>query len=383
MAYTEPMKNTKLREVFVFIAGATPQVITETIYALALKKPPVYPDEIFVVTTGKGRTIIEEMLIRRGTLEMLAKDCSMPKIVLRDSSFKIPAGKDSKLLDDIRTDEENEAMGDLILSLVRDKAADMGTRLHCSIAGGRKTMSFYLGSALQLFGRPWDKLYHVLVSPEFESHPEFFFKPKKDAILLKDGKKLNTKNAKITLAELPFIRLREKISLDSSSFSDLVKEGQKEIDMSLAHPLVTLNFQERCIEVGREKIRLIPAHLMIYAAYLRKKLTGCKHPDRPYCLDCTDCFPEIIELTTKTALEEMAKDYRLMSPSKAMDVLDKHKTGLSQEAVRQAISKIKKAIAGTLKDDVLVSYCSITTSSRGWANTRHGIRAEKEKIRIK
>jgi CRISPR-associated protein (TIGR02584 family) len=32
-----------LKEVFIFVAGATPQIITETIYALSQKDPPVYP----------------------------------------------------------------------------------------------------------------------------------------------------------------------------------------------------------------------------------------------------------------------------------------------------------------------------------------------------
>ncbi|WP_442891844.1 CRISPR-associated ring nuclease [Dissulfurispira sp.] len=40
-------------------------------------------------------------------------------------------------------------------------------------------MSFYMGAALQLFGRPWDRLYHVLVTPEFESNPEFFTSQRK------------------------------------------------------------------------------------------------------------------------------------------------------------------------------------------------------------
>ena len=40
-------------------------------------------------------------------------------------------------------------------------------------------MSFYMGAAMLLFGRPWDKLYHILVTPEFETNHEFFYKPQK------------------------------------------------------------------------------------------------------------------------------------------------------------------------------------------------------------
>ena len=59
-------------------------------------------------------------------------------------------------------------------------------------------MGIYLAYALQLFGRPQDVLSHVLVSEDFESHPDFFYKPRIGKTLeVKDGsgnvvKKLNT-----------------------------------------------------------------------------------------------------------------------------------------------------------------------------------------------
>ena len=126
-------------------------------------------------------------------------------------------------MEDIREVSHNESLGDFIADFVRDRTEDPSVRLHCSLAGGRKTMSFYLGSALQLFGRTWDKLYHVLVTPEFESHPDFYYKPKKNRVLeLKDNngkvlRRLHTKNAQISLAELPFVRLRDKIPLGGPS----------------------------------------------------------------------------------------------------------------------------------------------------------------------
>lgn len=82
-------------------------------------------------------------------------------------------------IEDIRTIEENTAFANLITSFIRDKAEDTDTILHCSVAGGRKTMSIYMAYALQLFGRPQDTLSHVLVSEGFESHPEFFYIQKK------------------------------------------------------------------------------------------------------------------------------------------------------------------------------------------------------------
>lgn len=382
----EYMKKTRYKEIFIFIVGSTPQVITETICSLATGNPSVYPDELCIITTTKGRETAENAFFKKGILKQLIAEYALPSLFLKSISFIIPkAGTGDNLgaeLEDIRNSDENELMGDLITSLIKEKTADMSARLHCSIAGGRKTMSFYLGAALQLFGRPWDKLYHVLVSPEFESNPDFFYKPKKDRIIECRGKKINTKKACITLAELPFIRLRNKLSLEGSSFRDLVQEGQREIDIALIQPELKVMLREGAIKIGQKTVRLTPLHFVIYLAYLKRKTNHCKYPERPYCYDCSDCFPSLLELSTKTALEEMAKDYMQISPSKVHDLLYRHKEGLSQEILRQAISKIKRTMLEQLKDESLALCCSITTAFRGYANTRHGIRLEKGNIRL-
>ncbi|MBI4843639.1 MAG: TIGR02584 family CRISPR-associated protein [Nitrospirae bacterium] len=384
------MKKTGYREIFIFIAGSTPQVITESIYALAMAKPPVYPHELYIITTCRGKAIAENALIEKGELKKLCDEYGIPSLSLKENSFIIPSGCSGNQLDDIRDESENEAMGDLITSFIREKTADPAARLHCSIAGGRKTMSFYLGAAMQLLGRPWDKLYHVLVTPEFESNRDFFYKPKKDKVITplnppldKEGnKKLNTKNAEIILAELPFIRLRNKLSLEGTGFKELVHEGQRDIDIAMVQPELKVRLAEKALQIGDRTITLTPVHMMIYIAYLKHKLNRCRHPERPYCGECTDCFPTIVELSTRPALEEMAKDYHVMYPSRVEDVLHKYKDGLSQDIIRQAISKIKKSIGDALADEALTSIYAITSPRREYANTRHGVRVEKNKIKI-
>ena len=376
------MARKRFREVFIFIAGTTPQVITETICVLCRDEVPVCPEELYIITTAAGRKRIKETLCGEGILNRLAAECGMPPIPLEEASFIVPAGISGAPLGDIQSASENELMGDCIMSFIREKSADSAARLHCSLAGGRKTMSFYLGAALQLFGRPWDKLYHVLVSPEFEANPHFFYKPKADTVIEHNGVKLNTGDAEIVLAELPFIRLRDKLPLGETSFRKLVIEGQQEIDIAAVQPGLRISLHEGMVYVGRKTVRLQPVHLVLYVAYLKYKLQRCKYPERPYCLDCADCSPQLVELTTKAAIEELAKDYMVISPSKVSDFLHKNREGLSIEAIRQAISKIKRAFIEQLEDESLAARYAITTVFRGYANTRHGIKAEKGKIRI-
>lgn len=377
------MKRVNYKEQLIFIAGSTPQVITETICALASETPPIYPDALHILTTEIGKKTASEALLEKGILKELFREYDIPPVSLLDGSFIVPHGDSGKPLTDIRNEDDNERMGDAITSFVREMARNPANRLHCSIAGGRKTMSFYLGAAMQLFGRPWDKLYHVLVTPEFESNPGFFYKPRKDRVIKVDGRQLNTRNAEVTLAELPFIRLRNKLQLEpAAGFRELVEEGQKEIDIAIIQPELRVNLAAKTVTIGEKKIKFSPIHLMIYTAYLRQKVNRCRYPDRPYCLDCTECFPALLELATKPALEEMAKDYILMHPSRTDDLLYKYKSGLPVDVIRQAISKIRRAIKDEIAEESLASLCAITTSLRGYSNTRHGVRAEKGRIRI-
>jgi len=389
------MKETKFKEILIFVAGTTPQIITETIYAMIHQNPPVYPDEMYILTTQIGKKIIKENLIDAGIFKEFCREFKLSEGILNEDSMIIIKDHKNNSLSDIKKEKDNESLGDFIADFIKDKAKDDRARLHCSLAGGRKTMSFYMGSALQLFGRPWDKLYHVLVTPEFESNPDFYYKPKKDRLLTPlnpplnkggDGglKQLNTRDVEIYLAELPFIRLSNKISLNGKGFKELVKEGQKEIDIAMVQPQIDINLSERTIYIGGNLIEMVPIQLMIYTTYMRQKIEHCKYSERAYCLDCTDCFPSIVDLSSRPALEEMAKDYRkiyAIQPSKTDDLLSKHKEGLDQPTIRQNISKINRTIKEQLNDETLLPFYTITALKK-YAGSRYGVRVEKGKISI-
>lgn len=377
----------RFKEVLIFVAGAAPQIITETIYSLSQKKPPIYADELYIITTSLGKKIIKEVLLDKNVLSLLYQEYSLPPISFTEKNFIVPRDKQGQEISDIRSKEDNEIIGDLITSFIREKAKDEGTRLHCSLAGGRKTMSFYLGSALQLFGRPWDRLYHVLVTPEFEANPEFFYKPKKNkTIWIKDKEgrslRLNTKDAQIYLAELPFIRLFQKLRLQAISFSQLVSEGQKEIDLASIQPELRVNIRERLVSIGNRSIYFQPMLLFIYMAFINQKIKKCFHPDRAYCFECRDCFEELNAIFNRENLEKLAHYYSDLykgSPLKAQEFLSKWKSGLDAENVRQYISKLKGIIQKELQDELLCSLYSIQPI-RIYAGSRYGLRVEKSKI---
>lgn len=378
------MATKKYREVLLFVAGTTPQIITETIYALIHKKPPVYPDEIVVLTTTLGKQIMMKNLFDSGKLRTFCREFDLSENMLNEESILVVKDHEGSPLDDIRDSSDNECLGNFITAVIREKTCHDNIRLHCSLAGGRKTMSFYLGSALQLFGRPWDRLYHVLVTPEFEARPDFYYKPKQSKTLENDGVRLSTKDAEIYLAELPFIRLREKIHLDGKEFKELVSEGQKEIDTALTQPFVTVHMSENFISIGDVSVELKPFHIVFYAFLLRQKIERCIHPERLYCHECTDCFVHVNDLGTPGVTEAIGKDYELIYGPHSDHVANfrlKWKDGMDMGKLRSDRSKINRDIIENLEDETLSTYYTIT-SLRKYGATRFGVKVEKGKIRI-
>ena len=205
------------RRVVVATLGLAPQVLTETLWCLATRQtPPFVPTEIHVLTTREGARRARETLTAPdgGRLAALARETGNPALAAALAPERIhvittPAGEE---LDDIDSPQHNADAADLITQTVRGLAADADAALHVSIAGGRKTMGFLLGYALSLYGRPQDRLSHVLVSPPFEGHPDFFFPPSVPVLLQRRGRDaVSTEGAEVTLAEIPFVGLRAQL----------------------------------------------------------------------------------------------------------------------------------------------------------------------------
>ncbi len=369
------------RDVFVFVVGKTPQVVTETIYGLLVKESPVLPDEIYILTTEEGRREIEEGLMRKGNLRKVFEEYGFKPLPPENVHITVIPGADGSPLRDIRTEEENEAVGDFITDFIRRLAEDPEVRLHCSLAGGRKTMGFYLGAALSLFGRPWDRLYHVLVSPEFESHPDFYFKPKEDRVLELRDKKLHTSEARIFLADLPFLRLREKVSLGEKPFRELVKEGQREVELALFQKEVILDLRGLSLSIGGISVKLTPMELILYRLFLLKK-AQCPEPSRAYCEGCTACFLPISRLSSPETFQEICQALASIYGEgsgrvEAFRLRWERQGGVAQEVLRQRIAKINRSLKEHLGEDA--SLYLISPVGR-YGTKRYGVRVDKGKI---
>ena len=143
------------QRILLTVAGLTPQIITETVYALAVnRKPPFVPTRIVVLTTSEGANRVRLMLQGSdpGWLGRLGEEYGIPSMELSQHDVLTLQTDAGLPLGDIRTDADNTYAADLITETVRALTADEDFALHVSIAGGRKTLGFFAGYALSLDG---------------------------------------------------------------------------------------------------------------------------------------------------------------------------------------------------------------------------------------
>ncbi|MDD2725645.1 MAG: CRISPR-associated ring nuclease Csm6 [Methylovulum sp.] len=217
------------KRILLAVSGMSPQIVTETLYALAITQQE-QPTEIHLISTNTGKQKAEEQLLHdeNGQFHHLCRDYHLEGIRFNADSIHVIPDKKGILLDDIKTPEENEAAADFITQKVNEFTRDEDSVLYVSIAGGRKTMGYYLGYALSLYGRVQDSLSHVLVTERYESLANFFYPtPYSHLIKDRDNQELDAQSAQIMLANIPFVRLRAGIPHflleGKASFSDSIR----------------------------------------------------------------------------------------------------------------------------------------------------------------
>lgn len=256
---------TYARRILLAVTGLSPQIVTETLYALAVEGSPAWvPTEIRIITTRRGAEKAERTLLSDdpGWFRRLCEDYRLPEIAFAARDIHVIVGPDGKPLDDILVEADNAAVADFITEELRALTADPQAGLHVSIAGGRKTMGFYVGYALSLFGREQDRLSHVLVPPAFESRPDFFYPSPADA------------EAHVHLGDIPFVRLRyglpERILKGGARFSEAVEEAQKALPPLALH----LDPATRTVTAGGESLVLEPAQFAFYWMMAERCMTA-------------------------------------------------------------------------------------------------------------
>ena len=235
------------------------------------------PDEIAVLTTKSGKAALREALMSGSPCvwerlkdalrrEGIAHD---GKLVFGETSIRVIPDADGNETDDLRTGEDNLLAANFMLGELRKYTESSDTVVLASIAGGRKTMSALLFSCMTLLGREDDKVYHVLIPPEYECgmEPPFFF-PQKGVthqILSRGqptGKKVPGTEIGIELFEVPFVRMRgwyqEKFKTIPPSYRTLVAKMQDIAPPAVTYPEIEIDAWNGVVLMDGRDVKLSP-----------------------------------------------------------------------------------------------------------------------------
>lgn len=359
-----------MKNILICVSGLTPQIVTETLFCLAVKeKIPI--DEIYVLTTKRGRDVILGLDEHPTTpktplskeIKNLCKEYKIKSPKFENNEKHIIVAKEESIeLSDIRSDKDNILFPNKVAAFIREKSFDPSNVLYCSITGGRKSMSVHIANALSIFARENDKLLHVLTKEEHE-FKGFYPKTKKE---------IND----LELAEIPFVRLRPLLSAEDKdqnlfemSFDEIVKRTQNNLKVLSDKNKLIIDIERREIKYKMEKISLEPLEFLFYYFFVDSKERGIDKIS-------------INEITSNETKEKFVEYFTEYYKSRDIKATKWFKKGFSADEFRTKRSKINNKIKNLVVDPEICDLF-IINSEKFYGETKYYIKAEMDRFLIK
>ncbi|HOS98543.1 MAG TPA: CRISPR-associated ring nuclease Csm6 [Deltaproteobacteria bacterium] len=381
-----------MKNILLAVLGMSPQVLTETLYALHHQCRPVH--EIHVITTRSGRDKVFTDLLppQEGRYHRFLEEYGIDSTSIRFDHEHVHAVTDRQgaPIDDILTEEHNEIFLRCCLETSFTLTRDPDTAVFFSIAGGRKTMSACLMVAAQLYGRPQDRVFHVLVTPDFESCRSFFYPTRHSSrieLRTPDGVPyfMDTKHARVILVPVPIVSIRGLVPTGllvepkdpATLMASISREEQPELIIDV--PAAKVSYR------GRE-LDMDPSHIALYASFALLK-QRCPKGDAS-CSGCTDCYIDLNENTSENSVHsfgtQVADLYARVQRRRNREYEETHSgrgiTRIDISNFKSYKSRIKDRLLGAFGDYALDEL--VITSNRRRGSTRYGIPMARDRIRV-
>jgi hypothetical protein len=194
----------KAEKVLACMLGLSPQVLTETVWALAIQRQPNWtPDRIAIFTTKEGDAAFNDMQqsMNPSPLDQLGTRFGRADIGALAACISI------EVFDAL----DGAAMNEAIFGFVKRLTSNPLVEVHLSIAGGRKSSSVVAGLAMSVCARSKDRMSHIIANEEVERRGISYVPSSADLENLP------------RLIELPFPKLGHLIDLDQSSWFTAVE----------------------------------------------------------------------------------------------------------------------------------------------------------------
>jgi hypothetical protein len=183
------------------------------------------------------------------------------------------------------------------------------------------------------------------VDPPYESHPGFFYPTGRPQVIHTappESRPLDASRAKVTLAEIPFVRLRELMDRSGAKgdgFAATVEAVQREVTPTLA-----VDYEQGRVVAGSTRLEMRPAELAFYAmmAAAAKEGRGVACPPGGEDERLAAAFLNV---------------YRRWGGERGIERTEKAlKAGMSREYFLERVSRVNAALEKQLGPDRAVAY---------------------------
>jgi CRISPR-associated protein (TIGR02584 family) len=277
--------------------GMTPQIVTETLYKLAVQNQPAFiPTEVHLITTRQGANSATLALLgvqnNQGEFQKLVRDYNLPDIQFNKDNIHIIKDTEGQFIDDNQSNEHNRIAANFITRKIKQFTSLKDSSLHVSLAGGRKTMSYYAGYALSLYGRSQDRLSHIMVDKAFQNNANFFYPPPEPARIDINNHYYSTDDARIILSDIPFVRMQQHIPNALLEGDEGFNETVEKIQRFSGSPSINISLSEKKLTLNGIPIVLTDMQYAFYVWLCQRK----KSEDPDIFFDQTNYIPEYKEV---------------------------------------------------------------------------------------
>lgn len=372
-----------MKNILLAVTGLSPQVITETLYALNQMNRPIHA--IHIITTRPGKDCLLSQLLDagRGPYYRFWAEYGRDQEGVEFGPGHIHVVRDihGTEIKDITDESDNARVLERCMTLAFHLTRDPQNAVFFSIAGGRKTMGACLTLAAQMYGRPQDRLYHVLISSEFESCRSFFYPPRQpEKIRLRDARGQyylkSTHYAQVNLIHMPFFSIRSQL------VPEVLDQPQDPATLMLSliretPQRLVINLNEGRIQYMGMETDMMPARLALYAFFALQKKT-CP-ASQPSCRDCDQCHLNIQAVMDRQP--EITALYRLRCGSRPLaEMSDSGILGLNKENFNSYKTRIKQDLQRAFGPPALYKLEIASFGQR--PHMRFGLRLDKSDIEV-
>ena len=207
-----------------------------------------------------------------------------------------------------------------------------------------------------MYGRPQDRLTHVLVDSKYESAWDFFYPtPYSKTITVRNNELADAANAEVILADIPLVSLRdhlpESLKAADTDFENTVRAASK----AIAAPYLRIDLRHSSIQTNSQTVELQPALLALLVVFAREKL-GNDEKLRAPTKGVPDSDWGRRYMAERAGLSESHNDIE-----KAQQA---YKNGLTGEEFSSLLSKLRRALRNKLGAQEAVPYLVSDSGTR-------------------